>query len=345
MWFRDRQAIFWNFALPVIFISIFGVLNFGTFGSVDLGIVDEADNDVSRGFVEGLGKIDALDVSQGGSVASEREALAEGDRELVLVLPERFGVSETEAEVTLLYNEGRPQEFEVGRTIIRDALNDLNFEAAGVTRLFTIAAESATNRNFSYIDFLLPGVVAMSVMQTGLFSVAFGFLSMKKVGILRRLFATPVHPGTFLFAQVVTRLIVTLIQTLLLVATAVLFFDAEVVGNIASLLFLAIVGSAVFLSMGFAIAGRAKDENAAAPIANLVALPMMFLSGVFFSREFMPDVLQSVTDYLPLTYLADGMRSISSDGASLWSQGGNLLGLAAWFVVSFVVATRLFRWE
>ena len=108
---------------------------------------------------------------------------------------------------------------------------------------------------------------------------------------------------------------------------------------------MALVGGAVFISIGFAISGWAKSEEVAAPIANVIALPMMFLSGVFFPREAMPQVLQGVTDYLPLTYLADALRSVAIDGATLWSQWPNLIGLAVWLTVSFVLAVRLFRWE
>ena len=344
MWTRDRAALFWNFALPIIFMSVLGVFNFGSFGTVNLGVVDHADNDASRGLIEDLREIEALRVWQAGTIQREKQALMDGDRELLLVLPAGFGASLGAGEVEVLYNEGRPREVQVGQAIVREALNQLTITMAGV-RPFRVSSEPITSRSFSYIDFLLPGIVAMSVMQLGLFSVSFGFIYMRKQGILRRLWATPVHPGSFLFAQVVTRLLVSLVQTMLLIGTAVFFFDAEVVGNIGAMLLLALIGGGVFLSMGFVIAGWAKSENVAAPLANLIAMPMMFLSGVFFGREFMPDVLQSITAYLPLTYLADGMRSISSQGASLSSQGTNLIGLGVWFLLSFAVATRVFRWE
>ena len=123
------------------------------------------------------------------------------------------------------------------------------------------------------------------------------------------------------------------------------FFDVHLAGNPMAVLVLALVGGGVFISMGFAISGWAKSEEVAAPIANVIALPMMFLSGVFFPREAMPQVLQSVTDYLPLTYLVESMRNVVIDGASLWSQWGNLTGLAVWLIFSFLVAVRLFRWE
>jgi ABC-2 type transport system permease protein len=245
----------------------------------------------------------------------------------------------------VLYNEGRPEQVQVGLTIIREALNRMTLQAAGVQPLFTLSTESVTSRSFSYIDFLVPGVVAMSIMQLGLFSVAFGFVQLRQRGILRRLWATPVQPRSFLFAQVVTRLAVSVLQSLLLIGIAVLFFDVQIVGNLLGILVLAVLGGAVFLTMGFAIAGRAKNENVAAPLANIVALPMMFLSGVFFGRDAMPEALKTVTSYLPLTYLADGMRAISTQGATLWSQWPAMLGLGVWLVVSFAVATRLFKWE
>ena len=344
MYFRDRAALFWAFALPILIMAIFGVLNFGSFGSVDLGVVDTADNDASRRFLESLEPIEALELSL-GVMEQERQALMDGDRDLVMVLPQGFGAGDVAVEVKVLYNEGRPAEVQVGQTIVREALNEMTLEISGTPRLFTMVSEPVTDRNVSYIDFLLPGIVAMSIMQMGLFSVAFGFIQLKRLGVLRRLWATPVHPGSFLFAQVVTRLIVSVLQTLLLIGTAVLFFNANVVGSIVALLALAIIGGAVFLTIGFAVAGWAKNENVAAPVANVIAMPMMFLSGVFFGRDFLPDALRTVTDYLPLTYLADGMRSISADGATLWSQGGNIAGLVVWLVVSFVVASRVLRWE
>jgi ABC-2 type transport system permease protein len=201
------------------------------------------------------------------------------------------------------------------------------------------------SRNLRFIDFLMPGIVGMAIMQMGLFSVAFAFVQLKKQGILRRLLATPVRPASFLLAQVVTRLVVSVLQTLVLIGVAVFFFDVQLEGNILVVLLLAMIGGAVFISMGFAISGWAKSEEVAAPIANVIALPMMVLSGVFFPREGMPQVLQRVTDYLPLTYLADALRNVAIDGATLWSQWLNLAGLAVWLLISFLIAVKLFRWE
>ena len=345
MWFRDRAAVFWSLLMPIIIMAILGVINFGSFGSVEVGVVDLADNQASQGLIQGLNETEVLDVFSDGSLETQLQALLDGDRDVVLIIPAGFGASAPPFELRTLYNEARTGEVEVAHTIIKEMMNEATFRASGIAPLFTLSPEPITDRDFSYIDYLLPGIVAMSIMQMGLFSVAFGFVQAKRLGILRRLFATPVRPSNVLFSEVVTRLIVSVIQTLLLIGVAVLFFDAEVVGNIAAILAMAVVGGAVFLTLGFGIAGWAKNENVAAPLANVIAMPMMFLSGIFFSREFLPDVLRTITDYLPLTYLADGLRNIATDGAALTSQGGNLLGLAVWLLVSFALAARLFRWE
>ena len=130
-----------------------------------------------------------------------------------------------------------------------------------------------------------------------------------------------------------------------MISIAILFFNAEVIGNVLGILLIAVIGGAVFLSMGFGVAGWAKNENVAAPLANVIALPMMFLSGIFFGRDFLPDILYKITNYLPLTYLVNGLRNISSEGESIFSQGENLIGLLVWLIISFILATRLFRWE
>ena len=278
-------------------------------------------------------------------MATERQALVEGDRDLVIIIPPNFSPSAAPVELEVLYNEGRPQEAQVGQVIIRQILDKLTFRLTGASRLFTIDAQPVNSRNLGLIDFLMPGIIALSIMQMGLFSVAFAFVQLKKQGILRRLLATPIQPASFLFAQVFTRLVVSIFQTLVIIGVAVLFFDVHLIGSIFAILALALIGGALFISMGFAISGWAKSEEVAAPVANIIALPMMFLSGVFFPWDAMPQILQTITDYLPQTYLAEAMRSVAIDGATLWSQWLNLIGLGVWLALSFLVAVWLFRWE
>jgi len=130
-----------------------------------------------------------------------------------------------------------------------------------------------------------------------------------------------------------------------LLAVGLLAFRIHFVGNILYLLIVGLLGGAIFLAIGLAISGYAKSEETAAPLANIISLPLMFLSGVFFARSNMPDWLQSITQYSPLTYVADALRSISTDGASLWAVRSDLIGIFVWLAVAAALAIRLFKWE
>ena len=351
MWARDRAALFWTFFLPLVIMVIFGLLNFGELGKVDLGIVDLAQNEASARFINEAEDVQALRVSV-GSEQDELTALSDGQRDVILILPQNFGPDVTAqgavwepVTVRALYHAGRRAESEVGLGILQSGIDELNFSLSGVDRLVTLEGEAVAARDLGYIDFLMPGVIGMAIMQLGLFSVAFSFVTMKREGVLRRLLATPLNPATLLTAQVVTRLIVVILQTMILAGVAVFLFGAEFAGNFFAVLLAAGLGGAVFLALGFAVSGWARTEQQAAPLANIVSLPMMFLSGVFFSRDVLPGVLQVVTDYLPLTFLVEAIRGMTVQGDSIIAQWPNFLGMAVWFVIAFIIANRTFRWE
>ena len=344
MWSRDRASLFWTFFLPLVIMVIFGLLNFGELGKVDLGIVDQAQNEASAAFINELSGIDALRIAT-GAAETEQAQLADGQRDVVVILPPDFAATENPAVVRAFYHSGRAGESQVGISILRSALDELNFAITGAERPVTLDARPVAARNLGYIDFLMPGVIGMSIMQLGLFSVAFSFVTMKREGVLRRLLATPLNPATLLIAQVITRLIVVVVQTLILAGVAIFLFGAEFAGNFFAVLLAATLGGAVFLALGFAVSGWARSEQQAAPLANIVSLPMMFLSGVFFSRDVLPDILQRITDYLPLTYLVEAIRGMTVQGDSIIAQWPNFLGMAVWLAVAFIIANRTFRWE
>ena len=341
MWARDRAALFWTFFLPLVIMVIFGLLNFGELGKVDLGIVDLAQNEASARFIEEAGNVQALRVNI-GEEADERAALADGQRDLIIILPANFGPAITPQgavwepiTVQALFHAGRRAESEVGLGILGSRIDEMNFALSGVDRLVTLESKAVAARDLGYIDFLMPGVIGMAIMQLGLFSVAFSFVTMKREGVLRRLLATPLNPATLLTAQVITRLIVVILQTLILAGVA----NHRVLTRED---FLKKVGEDVVNT--YRTRSHFSWTNCA-PLANIVSLPMMFLSGVFFSRDVLPGILQTVTDYLPLTFLVEAIRGMTVQGDSLITQWPNFLGMAVWFVIAFIIANRTFRWE
>lgn len=343
MYLRQREAIIWNFLLPVLTVVIFGFVKFGGVGHLHLGVVNEAGN---RGepIVQSMQGIKTLEVAEGGRTR-ELEELEKGERDLLLVIPDSFSL-DTPAGLTVYADvEAHPAETQLGEMALQRALDDLVFaRSAGVHRTL-IRVQPMKTRNLTYIDFLVPGVLSMTIMQTGVFGVAFGFVSLKKRGILRRLWVTPINPNDFILAQVVTRVLVLLLQMALMLGVGLIFFNFHFIGNLAVIVLVGLLGAIVFLGIGFALAGASKSEDQVAPIANIITLPMMLLSGVFFSRGNLPGVIKSITGFLPLTYLADGMRSVAIDGATPGQILPQLIGLIVWAIISCVLAVKLFRWE
>ena len=350
MFIRNRVALFFSLFLPLIIMVIFGVLNFEGSTTISLGIVDEAGNDASAALIEELAEYDYLEASEGDR-EEELGALEEGNRGFVLVIPEGFVPSaEGKTGLVAYASTSDPSQAQVGQGLLQQAVGGALAAAGGApippTGGFTapVTFESVESRDLGYIDFLVPGIVGMTVMQLGLFGVAFGFVQLKRTGALRRLFATPTSPAYFLSAQVASRLVLGYVQVAILIGIGI-WFGLQMFGS--WLVLAVIVGLAllIFLAVGFAVAGWAKNEDQAAPVANLISLPMLFLSGVFFPRDAMPEFLRGVTQFMPLTYVNEALRGVMNDGAGLMDLGPQLLGMGVWAVITFAVAVWLFKWE
>jgi ABC-2 type transport system permease protein len=342
MFVRNRVALFFSLFLPLIIMLIFGVLNFEGTTTIQLGVVDEANNQASQGLVSAIGQVESFEITAGNR-STAMAALKEGDLDLAVIVPADWGVDRNYPTLKAYAATSAQQNAQMGALI----LNSIVLRSfAGSTDLppTMVSVEQVTARDLGYIDFLVPGIVGMSVMQLGLFGVAFGFVHLKRTGALRRLFATPTSPAYFLGAQVASRLIIAFVQVVILFGIGI-WFGLQMFGDYLILAVIVLLAAIIFLAVGFAVAGWAKNEDQAAPVANLISLPMMFLSGVFFPRDAMPDFLASVTQFMPLTYVNQALRAVVNEGAGLASLGPELLGMGVWAVITFVLAVRMFRWE
>ena len=349
MFVRNRAAVFFSLFLPLIIMLIFGVLNFEGTTTIQLGLVDEARNQASAKLIDGLAAFEYLEPTT-GSRQQQLTELADGNRDFVLVIPSGFDPQPGQVTGLVAYaSTADPAQAQVGQGLLQQAVGTALFAPPGTPPGGAFGAppvsfESVQSRDLGYIDFLVPGIVGMTVMQLGLFGVAFGFVHLKRTGALRRLFATPTSPAYFLGAQVASRLIICVVQVAILLGIGI-WFGLQMFGDYATLAVVVLLAAIIFLAVGFAIAGWAKNEDQAAPVANLISLPMMFLSGVFFPRDAMPDFLANVTQFMPLTYVNQALRAVVNEGAGLASLGPELLGMGVWAVITFVLAVRMFRWE
>jgi ABC-2 type transport system permease protein len=343
MYFRQKEAIIWTILFPLFVIILFGFVRFDGIRKLDLGVANEGGAE-GAAFIARLRDVRTLSVIE-GSPDGELAQLAKGERALVLLIPPGFRRDSAQTIVAYADIEARPQETQLGSLVLQRILDEQAFAAAPWAGRIVLDMHPVKTRNLTYLDFLLPGILSMSIMQLGIFGVAFGFVSLKKRGILRRLFATPINPSDFIIAQVATRLVVLILQMSILIGIGTFFLHLHFIGNMALIFLLGILGAIVFLGIGFTLAGISKSEDQVAPLANVITLPMMALSGVFFSRSSLPGFLQSVTGVFPLTYLADGMRAVAIDGATITVVAPQILGLAVWGVITCAVAAKLFRWE
>ncbi len=336
---RNRTALFWNLAFPAIFILIFGAV-FGNDDGirVDVGIAGAISPARERA-TAALEETDAFNISTGDE-ADELNAIGDGDRDIVLVFGE-MAASGDAAPITIYYDNTAGPNAQIAIGAVRQVLAAAFGEATDLQ----ITEQSVSTHPVSFIDFFVPGILAMSLMNSGVIGLSTAFVIYRERGILRRIKVTPFPLSSFILARVVSQMIIAVAQSIILAGLAMVVFGLEIRGNPLLILLVILVGALAFLAIGFAISGIARNAETAASYANLVTFPMLFLSGVFFSIDSAPAWLQPITRLLPLSYLVDALREPMTRGRGLEAIWLDLVVLLGTFVVAMAFAIRFFRWD
>ncbi len=334
---RNRQAIFWNLAFPAIFILIFGAV-FGNdaTSTFDIGVAG-ADGPARQEVVDGMEANDGF-VVHTGSEDDELDALNNNDRQVVLVIPETVS---TDTPIGFYYNEAGGATDSIAQAAVQSAL----FGILGEVGSIPVQANPVSTLNLSFIDFFIPGILAMSIMNSGVIGLSTTFTSFREKGILRRIKVTPFALWKFILARIVASMLVILMTSTILIGLASAVWGVRLRGDWLVWLLVIVIGSLTFLAIGYAISSFAQNTEAAASYANLVTFPMLFLSGVFFPVTSMPDWLEPVLRVLPLRYLVDALRQPMMYGRGLGDIWVDLLALLAVFAVCMAFAVRFFRWD
>jgi ABC-2 type transport system permease protein len=329
---REPEIIFWVFVFPLLL-------------ALGLGIAfrNKPANTTSIAVVQGAGAIKTLAMLQSSPAHSSIQATVL-DREAALK-SFRFGKVDLVIEpnpdgsVTYHYDPSRPESV-LSRSEIDAALQT----AAGRKDALATSNKISSEPGSRYIDFLIPGLLGMNLMNSGMWGVGFALVDMRQRKLLKRFVATPMRRTDFLLALTSSRLILMVIEVALLLGFGVLVFHMPVLGSIVSVLLLGTVGAVAFGGIGLLTACRAQKIESVSGLINVVMMPMWIFSGVFFSYQHFPAMAQPFIKALPLTALNDALRATILEGASLPSQSVRLLILAVWGGVSFVLALRWFRW-
>jgi ABC-2 type transport system permease protein len=335
---RNRNALFWNLAFPALFILLFGaLLNDDGNSTIDVGIVGGGSQYQST-LESVMGGSKSFDVSNGDQ-EHELDKLKDGDRDVVIVLGDA-GLDGLPS-VTLYYDSSNATTATIDVAAVRQVLYGIADESSPIQ----IQETSITGDDVSYIDFLVPGIVAMSLMNSGIIGLSTAFVTYREQGILRRIRLTPFPLQNFILARIISQVIVAFLQSAILIGLGAAIFGVSIEGNVFQLGLVVLISALTFLGIGFAMSSFARNTEEAASYSNLITFPMLFLSGIFFDVSDAPGWLKPITRIMPLRYAADAMRDTMTDGkgfSAIWIDLVVLLGI---FVVALAVAVRFFRWD
>jgi ABC-2 type transport system permease protein len=319
---RQPEGVFWVFAFPLVLSAVLGfAFQGGEPAPSRIGVVGEP-----GGWVARLEADPRIEIERFATREDADRRLAGGhiDALVLAVAPAELRLDPTRAES------------EVARLRTLVALGEIDESR--------LAIDPITERGARYVDFLFPGLLGMNLMGTGLWSIGFAVADLRQRKVLKRFLVTPMRRSSFLTSLIGARLAYLAAELILLTAFGVWVLGVPFRGGLISFAFISVFGAIAFSSMGLLVASRTKTIEGVSGLVNLVIVPMWLGSGVFFSYERFPEAIHPILQALPLTALNDALRAGMIDGAGLTEMLPELGILAAWMVIPFVLALRIFRW-
>jgi ABC-2 type transport system permease protein len=345
---RDRAALFWTFFFPVMFVLLFGVLFSGSGDSkVSVGFVDLDQSLASHGIQTALSGEKVPLTLQVGTLDAEKAAMQRGDVSAIIVVPaglQNSIAAKTPVALGFYTDPSKSTTSQVVQSVLGELINNMNLALAGGSAVLSFQSQSLSSTTLSNIDYLVPSILAMALMQLGVFA-AIPLVEQREKGILKRIGATPLPRWQLVGSNVLLRLIVAAVDTVLILGVGMVVFNVQITGNVFAMAGFVFLGAGAFLALGFALAAFLKTEEQANGVVQVVQMPLMFLSGIFFPFDFMPDFLRNIARLLPLTYLGDALRQVMVNGTQVAPIGVDLAILTGWLVVCLGIAARSFRWD
>ena len=335
---REPEAVFWVFIFPVLLAFALGIA-FRNTAPEKSRIAIENSGPQSAELAAALA--DSSQVS--AVVLSPEEAAKElrtGKIDMVVRVRPGDGAASSAPAFDYRFDPTRP-ESRVARLAADDALQ----RAFGRKEAASVVEENVTEPGARYIDFLIPGLVGLNLMGSGMWGLGFTVVQARTRKLLKRLAATPMRRSHFLLSFMLSRLVFLVGEVAAVIIFAWLVFGVSITGSILDLTIIALVGSMTFAGLGLLVAARPKTIEGVSGLMNLVMLPMWLLSGTFFSAARFPDFAQPFIKALPLTALNNSLRAVMNEGMPLVSTWREVAVLAAWGLVSFVIALKIFRWQ
>jgi ABC-type multidrug transport system permease subunit len=323
---REPEALFWSFAFPILLAGGLGLAFHNSGGEVLKVAV------VSAPTAAWLRPEKSLDVAQMSPAAAE-QALRTGKVALLVS-------SDPEGRILYRYDDTNP-EGRLARLLADRAARSVERGTNAITARDQILREPGSR----YIDFLIPGLLGMTLMGSSMWGMGFAIVDARRRKLLRLLTATPMPRSSWLFSFALSQLVILAVEVLVLLSFGTLFFHVPMRGAVASLTVVCVLGNLCFSGIGLLIGARAQTVQGASGLMNVVMMPMWICSGVFFSAQRFPETLQPFLRALPLTALIDALRMNLLEGAGLRQSFVQLTWLTVTFMVSFGLAIKIFKWR
>lgn len=350
--FRDKLSIFFGILFPLIFLFVFG----GIFGnssqaSFHVALINKSDSPFAKQFVDKLKSESAFKIDDKiTSLDAAKEKMVRSQIDAAIVLPDSFGsvdsnTQKPSGQAEVYYTQNTQQSGQTLTNVLSGVFKGINTSITQTSDPFSVVGKQINEKSLTNFDYTFAGLLGFALLGMGIFGPVNVFPELKKQGILRRLSTTPLKVWQYFSATAISQSIIGLVSISVMFIVALSFFKLEVVGNIFLLIGFLIFAIIQILGIGLAIGGWASNERQAAPLSNIITFPMMFLSGTFFPRFLMPEWLQNVTAYLPLTPVIDGIRYIVNEGYGVVQLAPQLGLMAIWTIVIYIIAFRVFRWE
>ena len=353
---RNRQGLFWALIFPLLLVVVFGLFDFRGVTPTGLAVADFSGGpkaDLLRERLNGIAFLESEDLAPGDAeeLDEARRRLTDGDLGYLLLIPQ--GLDDPAAEnsdgavepVTLVYATRNPERNQLVEGVVHSLVIELRSDGRPVLPEHLVTSEVIATPEVDYFDTVLLGLLGLGIMTNSIISIAVRISTYRNQAVLKRLLATPLPVWKFFAGEIIAHLLLAMVQALIILAVGVFVFGGDIHGNLGWVLLIVLLGTVVFLNIGFILSAWARSPAAASGMGNAVALPMMFLAGTFFSTASLPWLLPYAAHVLPLTPMLDALREVAINSAPLWETWPQLAALAAWAAATTAVAVRVFRFS
>ena len=341
---RNRQSLFWVLFFPLMFTFIFGLF-FGKNNTVGtIAVINKSNTQIASGVASSLDQSKIFKIQTEDNLDKAKDEIKRGVTSAVVYIPEGFGTVDPSSnkQIEIVYDPGS-QVYTTISGVVGQYLTAVNYQLQNSKPILTSTLQPVTDRKLTYFDFVLAGVLGLALMQSSVIGIGVSMAQYREEKILKRITTTPVKSWKFILAEVLSRLVINLVQIAIILIVGKYLFDAHIYGNILIVIPVALTGAFLFQLVGFVVASFSKTADAAQGMATAVTIPMMFLAGVFFPIDSLPHWLYLIVQYLPLAPLLRIIRGVMLQSSSPFLEPKNAIILISWIVVALIVSIYKFK--